>query len=256
MNIIDHRHVYGIMIDTETANGLDDPLFYDIGWEVIDSHGEKYAERSYINKDIFMYEKDLMQTAYYHEKLPRYWKDIWAKKRQIASMFEIHSKLLDDIAEYDCQFICAHNARFDNKSMNGTQRYVSKSKYRYFTPYGLEWWDTMKMAQDVICKMPTYKKFCQENGYVQKNGVVRKTAEILYRFIIKENDFGESHTGLEDVDIERQILAYCVRQHKPMRKKLWKDEKFHTYAERIAKDHNSCEPQDIIQKAVGRYEKI
>ena len=40
---IDRRHVYGIMIDTETANGLEDPLFYDCGWQVIDSHGRKYC---------------------------------------------------------------------------------------------------------------------------------------------------------------------------------------------------------------------
>ena len=54
-----------------------------------------------------------------------------------------------------------------------------------------------------------------------KNGKVRLTAEIIYRFISKDNDFVESHTGLEDVTIETEILAYCKRQHKKMRKKLY-----------------------------------
>lgn len=219
---IDRRHVYGIMIDTETANGLDDPLFYDVGWQVIDSHGRKYAERSFINRDIFCHELALMTSAYYAQKIPGYIDDLYRHKRALATTYQIRKALIEDIAQYGCKFICAHNARFDCRSLNGTQRWVTKSKYRYFVPYGLEWWDTMKMAQSVICKMPTYRKFCEEHGYMY-NGQPRKSAEVLYQFISKNPAFVESHTGLEDVDIERQILAYCKRQHKAMEKKLFKD---------------------------------
>ena len=220
---IDHRHIYGIMIDTETANGLDDPLFYDVGWQVIDSHGRKYTEKSFINKDIFLHEKDLMVSSYYAEKIPLYWEDIKNKKRKIASLYQIKQELKKDCEYFNCKFICAHNARFDYKSLNGTQRWETKSKYRYFTPYGLEWWDTLKMARSVVGKMPTYEKFCRENGYITARNQLKFTAEILYRFILKDTDFLESHTGLEDVNIERQILAYCKRQHKKMDKKLFKD---------------------------------
>ena len=79
------------------------------------------------------------------------------------------------------------------------------------------------MARSVVAKTPTYKRFCEENGYMTKNNQVRLTAEILYRYMTRNNDFIESHTGLEDVDIERQILAYCFRKHKAMKKALWND---------------------------------
>lgn len=223
MEKIDRRHIYGIMIDTETANGLDDPLFYDCGWQVIDTHGRLYKERSFVNRDVFIDERELMKSAYYANKIPQYCEDIRAGRRVMASLYEIKKALAEDVAEYGCVFICAHNARFDYRSLNGTQRYLTKSKYRYFVPKGLEWWDTMKMAQSVICKMPTYIKFCKENGFVCANGQIRKTAEVLYRFIINDLDFVEEHTGLEDVDIERQILAYCKKQHKKMEKKLFRD---------------------------------
>jgi hypothetical protein len=81
--------------------------------------------------------------------------------------------------------------------------------------------DTLKMARSVIGKMPTYRKFCIENGYITKNHQLRFTAEILYRFISGNNDFVESHTGLEDVMIEKEIMAYCFRQHKAMKRLLW-----------------------------------
>ena len=230
MNKIDRRHIYGICLDTETANTIDNNgildmtnvLFYDLGFQVVDSHGRTYGKKfSFVNSDIFLHEKKLMQSAYYAKKIPQYWKDIWAGKRKVATTAEIRKVLCEVVKEYDCKFVCAHNASFDSRALNNTQRWVTKSKFRYFLPYGLEWWDTLKMARSVMGKMPTYRKFCEENGYLTKNGQLRFTAEICYRFITKDNTFEESHTGLEDVEIETEILRYCHRQHKPMRKKLW-----------------------------------
>lgn len=222
-NKIDKRKHYILVLDTETANTIDDNLFYDAGFGVIDTHGNVYETHSFINKDIFLKEKDLMKSAYYAEKLPQYWQDIWAGKRKVATTWEIRRVMLDVIARYEIKEVCAHNAPFDVRALNNTERYVTKSKYRYFLPYGVEIWDTMRMAESVICKMPTYRKFCEENGYICANGQLRKTAEILYRFISGDNEFTENHTGLEDVMIEKEILAYCYRQHKPMRKKAYRD---------------------------------
>lgn len=230
MDKIDHRHIYGIMLDTETANCFQDEcglntrnaLFYDIGFQVVDSHGRTYGEKySFINSDIFLHEKELMKSAYYAKKIPQYWVDIWVGKRKVATTYEIRKTLCEVVEKYDCQFICAHNARFDANALNTTQRWVTKSKWRYFLPAGLEWWDTLKMARSVMGKMPTYIRFCEENGYLTSTDKPRFTAEICYRFITKDTSFVESHTGLEDVEIETEILRYCHRQHKPMKKLLW-----------------------------------
>ena len=230
MEKIDRRHIYGIVLDTETANtiadenGLDmsNVLFYDLGFQVVDSHGRPYGEKfSFVNSDIFIHEKELMESAYYAKKIPQYWKDIWAGKRKVATTYEIKKILWEVVEKYDCKFVCAHNARFDSKALNNTQRYTTKSKFRYFLPRGLVWWDSLKMARSVMGKMSTYRKFCEENGYITKNGQLRFTAEICYRFITKDNNFKESHTGLEDVEIETEIFRYCHRQHKAMKKILW-----------------------------------
>ena len=71
--------------------------------------------------------------------------------------------------------------------------------------------------------MPTYRKFCEENGFMTKHAKPRPryTAEIIYRFITKDVDFQEAHTGLRDVEIETEILAYLVKQHKKMNKVLY-----------------------------------
>ena len=230
MNKIDRRHIYGIVLDTETANTIQDEngldmsnvLFYDLGFQLVDSHGRTYGKKfSFVNSDIFIHEEELMQSAYYAKKIPQYRADIAEGRRIVANTYEIRKALVDLINEYECKFVCAHNARFDYNSLNNTQRWTTKSRFRYFLPYGLEWWDTLKMARSVMGKMPTYQKFCAENGYTTKTGKPRFTAEICYRFITKDNTFVESHTGLEDVEIETEILRYCHRQHKAMKKKLW-----------------------------------
>lgn len=144
----------------------------------------------------------------------------------MATTYEIRKAMLDTIEKWGIKEVAAHNARFDYNALNITQRYTTASRFRYWFPFdSVEIWDTMKMAQDVICKMPTYKAFCQENGYVLKNGACRKTAEILWRFISGNNEFKESHTGLEDVLIEAEIMFYCFRQHKPMRKALFENKR-------------------------------
>ena len=227
---IDFRHYYVLVVDTETANTLVDEngnldmsnvLMYDCGWAIVDTMGGVYVERSYVNRDIFCEERELMQSAYYAKKIPQYVAEIQAGKRIMSTTYEIRQQMLADMATYKITEVVAHNARFDLSSLNTTLRWDTKSRFRYWFPYGTEVWDTMKMARDVIHKMPTYRKFCEEYDLLTKNGRLSTTAENLYKFITNNPDFVESHTGLEDVQIEREILFYCYRQHKPMRKLLY-----------------------------------
>lgn len=215
---IDRRKSYFIVFDTETANGLDDPIVYDIGGAVVDKKGNVYETFSFVIFEVFCEMKDLMQSAYYANKIPMYEKQIANGERKIVR-YSTAKKYINELAKkYNIKAMVAHNARFDYRSTTKTQRYLTKSKYRWFIPYGVELWDTMKMANDTICKQVHYKEFCYSNGYLTKNGRVRKTAEILYRYISGEHDFIEEHTGLADVMIEKEIFAHCIRQHKPMRK--------------------------------------
>ena len=215
---IDRRRTYYIVFDTETCNNMDNPLMYDLGFAVVDKMGNVYAHFSFIIYEVFFGMSELMESAYYSNKLPQYYKDIENGNRKIVTLFTAKKIFNEVCKEYNVRAIIAHNARFDYKSTNGTQRYITKSKYRFFLPYGIELWDTMKMAKDTIAKQKNYIRFCEENNYLTKNGKVRVTAEILYKYISGNNDFIESHTGLEDVMIEKEIFSKCMAQHKKMRK--------------------------------------
>lgn len=219
---IDRRNDFRIVLDTETCPFDKDlktvlpsnMLVYDCGWAIVNKSGKVFLTRSYVNADVFISEKDLMKSNYYSKKIPQYWEDIKKGDRILTSFYNIRKQFLEDIETYGITKCFAHNMRFDYGSLNNTQRYCTKSKYRYFFPQEIKICDTLKMARQTIGKMPSYRKFCIENGYLTKGNDLRFTAEILYRFITKDNDFIESHTGLEDVLIEKEIMVYCYK-HKP-----------------------------------------
>lgn len=218
---MDKRKSYYLTIDTETANTLEDPMMYDLGGAIHDRKGNVEETFSFIIYDVFCADRKLFDTAYYAEKRPMYEAQLALGLRKIVSIFTARAYIANLCKKYNVKAIIAHNARFDYRSTNYTLRYVTKSKMRYFFPYGIPLWDTLKMAQDTICKQKTYERFCKKNGYCMKSGKVRATAEILYRYISRNNDFVEDHTGLEDVLIEKEIFAKCMAQHKKMRKDVW-----------------------------------
>lgn len=231
--MIDKRINYKIVLDCETApcdKELDEVtpinmLTYDLGWVVTDKRGNVYKKRSFVITDIFLDEKELMKSAYYAHKIPQYWEDIKSGERALKSFYNVRKILLEDIKTYGITEVYAHNMRFDYGSLNNTERWLTKSKYRYFFPREVEICDTLKLARQLIATMPTYQRFCAENGYMtkHKNPKPRLTAEIIYRFISGNREFEEEHKGLEDCMIEKEILAYCYRKHKPMNARLWAD---------------------------------
>lgn len=201
-----------IVLDTETANSLDDPLCYDIGWAVVETEtGEIIKARSYAISEIFL-DKELMTSAYYAEKIPYYWDEIEWGERKLCKLKYVKRALRNDCERYGITEIYAHNARFDYRSCTLTQRYLTSSKYRYFFPYGVIICDTLKMARKAFNKDKDYCDFCEKNGYKTKRNQNRLTAEVLYRYLSGQNDFEEAHRGLDDVKIEKDILVECLKR--------------------------------------------
>lgn len=225
-NKIDKRKKYYMVLDTETCPidrerqdvTPENMLVYDIGYAIVDKKGNVYRTGSYIISDVFFKEfYSKMQSSYYVEKIPNYMQDIGENKRKVKSWSEISFILREVIQEFKVAAIVAHNARFDFGALKNTKEYLNQYAMLPF----MTWYDSLKMARSVVAEMPTYKQFCYDNRYLTKTGKCKLTAEVLYRFIKNDITFIESHTALEDVLIEKEILAYCFKQHKKMSRLLF-----------------------------------
>ena len=192
---------------------------YDLGGEVLHvESGKILDEFDLVNEDVFFGMPEAMNEAYFADKIPQYLEDMRMQRRKIVDTWDMWKTVSNMCKKHNIEAIAAHNALFDVKTLNATIRYQTKSKKRYFLPYGIPIMDTMKMADQVICKTKEYIDFCKTNNYMTKHDVPRpqKTAEVLWRFLTNNNNFQEAHTGLADVKIEAQIFLECVRRGYPL----------------------------------------
>lgn len=217
---IDCRRKYFMVLDIETANSTEQGLAYDIGFAVADRKGNIYESRSLMIAEMFYGENDLMQSAYYAEKLPQYWEQLLNGEREMVSILTAKRIVAKTMKEYGIEDVYAYNAHFDTSNLNWTIRYLTKSKYRWFFPYGTKYHCIWHMACQTILTQKSFLRFAIENELTSASGNISTSAETAYKYITRNADFEEAHTGLEDVKIETKILVKCYAQHKKMDTKI------------------------------------
>ena len=218
---MDKRKKYFLVVDVETANDVLQPLVYDVGFLVGDKQGNIYEKYSFAVSEMFDYYKSLLDTAYYAEKLPQYFIEIDNGERIKTSLYCIRKIMVDIMRKYNITEVYAYNCGFDRKALNLTQRYFTKSKYRWFFPFNTKFHCIWNMTCTTLFQQKSFReKAILQNWFSPSGKNFSTTAEIAYRYITGENDFTEQHKGLDDVIIEYQILLKCISQHKKIDKTI------------------------------------
>lgn len=217
---IDKRKKYLMVLDVETTNNImekgapNDGLVYDIGFVVCDKQGNIYCKRSYAVQEIFDW-TELMSTAYYYKKLPKYYERLANNKMYKNSIWHIRKVIKEIMQIFNITEVYAYNANFDYTTLNNTVRYLSGSACRWFFPYGTQICDIWNIACQVL---GTQKTFQWENIRNANNNLITN-AERMFGYC-EQIDFEEEHTGLADAVVESQILARCFKSHKSINKKI------------------------------------
>lgn len=209
-----------LVLDTETAGDVrTSPTVYDVAWSITDSKGATYIERRYIISEVYG-DSELMNTAYYAEKLPtEYAPLVAAGTLKVLPLQAIRLQLTLDMLEHRVSDIYAYNAGFDKKALDYTIRKLSDGYVKEFLP-GVQWFCIWGYAQDVVAVSQKYVTWCINMGYISEKGTPLTSAEVMYRYITHNTSFVESHTALEDVRIESEIMRY-VRKHHGCKKGTW-----------------------------------
>ena len=218
---IDKRKKYVMVLDVETTNNniesqFNDGLVYDIGYVVSDKQGNIYLKRSFAIKEIFEW-KELIDTAYYKNKLPKYYERLRNKKMKKATIWEVRKEIKAVLEYFGITEVYAYNALFDYTTLNNTVRYLSGSACKWFFPYGIEICDIWHIACQVL---GTQKTFQWENIRNAKGNLITN-AERMFGYC-EQTDFEEEHTGLADAIVESQILARCLKSHKSIKKNIYR----------------------------------
>lgn len=202
-----------LILDTETANTVEQPLPYDYGWMIVNNEtGEILKERSFVCAEIFL-DRELMENAYFAEKISNYWEDIKNGSRIMKRLKNIRKILWHDMKEFNVDTVGAYNMAFDQKASSNNIRYITSSKIKWFFPFGTKFFCIWHMACTSFLNTEDYINFAKEHNFISNFGRVQTSAECAYRYLINNPDFIESHTGLEDVKIEVEIYLNCLKNN-------------------------------------------
>ena len=238
---------YAINFDGETRKNIAiaKPLIYDLGWQVIDRKGKVYRRKSYLISEIFSV-PSVFNTAYYASKRPIYIDRLEKGEITLTDWKTAIKDLLVDMEQVES--VGAYNSMFDfKKAIPFTETYINKLYSKDF----YEWesfqnkicdriasgektrgenfdgnnfifrnkkyplFDVWGLSCKYILDNDEYREMCINNDWITASGKYYKTsAETCYRFFKGNNDFAESHTAIDDTEIESEIFTEILRRTK------------------------------------------
>ena len=222
------------------------PLIYDLGWKIVDRNGIVYNRMNFLISEIFSV-PSVFDTAYYADKRPIYLEKLKNGEIVLTDWQTAMTAFLADLDIVEC--VGAYNAMFDyKKAIPFTELYINQLYSANFHNW-LEWqsktcewladgnkptgkecfedgifrfrgktyplFDLWGLTCEHILNCDEYKQMCIDNKWETASGKYFKTsAETAYRFLSGNAEFDESHTAIDDCDIESQLFAEIVNRTK------------------------------------------
>ena len=117
-------------------------------------------------------------------------------------------EMIRDIKKYEIIDAYAYNSDFDDKVFN-----FNCDWFKTINPFdNVAIHDIWGYASEWITWTDSYKEFCEQHQFFTDTGNYKASAEVVYRYIKNDTDFDEAHMGLYDVEIESDILFYCIAE--------------------------------------------
>lgn len=222
------------------------PLIYDLGWQIIDRTGKVYSRKSYLISEIFSV-PSIFNTAYYSSKRPIYIDRLKNGETTLTDWNTATAELVKDMDKVES--VGAYNSMFDfKKAIPFTELYIenlysdnyfewetmqneicneiAENHHRpstkgfekdLFRFRGKEYtlFDVWGLSCRHILNNDEYKQTCVDNEWQTESGKYFKTsAETCYRFFKGNTDFTESHTAIDDSEIESEIFSEILTRTK------------------------------------------
>ena len=233
--------------DEKKAISIAKPLIYDLGWTICDAKGKIYRRRSFLITEIFSV-PSVFNTAYYKEKRPQYLEKLNKGTITLKTWKEATAILERDLLEV--QAVGAYNAAFDfKKAIPFTEKYIealySSDFQRWeevqekvcaniargkkaakrggapefdpctFTFRGIAYpiFDIWGLACKHLLNTDEYRTACLANNWITSSGKYYQTsAEKAFAYLMNDREFLESHTAIEDAEIESAIFGKVVEK--------------------------------------------
>lgn len=228
------RNIYGVL-DVETGNTLGWPLVYDVAINIVDKQGNSFFKQNWIIEEMFT-NPDIMCNAYYARKYFTHYPYILLNNPNVkmCPWDQFKRELVAAMEQHGVNIFCAYNAAFDIRAMSLTEftflhdiksKQVLTERIKKSDPETAELLrqpshfidydqykilDIYRFAAQTFMQSSRFRQTALEQLWLTPNGNYSTTAQVAHRYLTGEHEFIESHTALEDVEIETDILLRCI----------------------------------------------
>lgn len=200
-----------LVLDTETAGGLGNPLTYDVGGVVVDETGYIWERFHWAVLEIIG-NPSIMSSAFYADKMPVYWQEVYKGNIQPLYFREVLRKLTALCDFHDIAAIPAYNMQFDNRALSNTCSFLYDNKN--WLNRNIPLWCIWAGACESVLNTEKFIKWAVKNGHISPKGNPRTNAEVCFQYMTGNGKFAEEHTGGRDAEIEAAILSAILRRKK------------------------------------------
>jgi hypothetical protein len=202
-----------IIFDVETIGKVSQDLL-NIGYKIMDlniqhADGKTLCERDYlirnlIDNRVYCLNDDFVGS----KKLATYDKLLADGKIIKRSLKQVYATLLNDIKKHKVLFGYAYNCNFD---LDKFKKQVPDGMVNPFELIPV--FDIWDYATKYICDTNEYKEWALADGIVtESQRYISTSVESVCKYLYNDLNFEESHTSLDDVQHETNILIECVKR--------------------------------------------
>lgn len=200
---------YYMVLDTETV--ADARIPYDVAFIIVDRAGNVIERYNALVKEVF--DNPIMRHMLTRDSFAKRKADFYLDSNiPVQSFYDIAAYLHDTICQYHCPVV-AYNISFDFKVLNDLCKVMDNIEWY---PQGTEFWDLWAMSLSTVCDSGNYVRFCITNGFITDSGNISCNAESVFAYLSNNPNFAESHTALDDCEIEAKILAAVFKRHEKL----------------------------------------
>lgn len=192
-----------LVFDTEALD-LNNKYIYNLGYVIMNEEGKILVERDYAIKQV--YDNSIaMATAFYSKKRPLYTSKMKGRKTQKKYWGMACQQMIRDIKKYQVEEAYAYNSSYDV----GAFQLMVKT-FKNINPLNqVKVVDIMDLL-NILINTREYYEYCKTNNFITQKGNLKKSAEVVYGYIINNPNYIEEHTALEDSKIEATILQVLL----------------------------------------------
>jgi hypothetical protein len=192
------------VFDTETI-GISPKLIYDLALIVCNRAGEPIAKKSWIIREVMTDAKQMLGAFYSNRVFSHYIPAIDAGRLHLHTFADARAEFNAMIAEHNAKTVCAYNIAFDRNAVKETAKHTGH--VGKFLAKEMHFADLWLASCRILANTNKYRKFCAEHNFISDAGNVRTSAETIFAYLKQNPQFVESHTALEDCEIESEILG-------------------------------------------------